>query len=120
MLARRSMESLAQGILRSGLIRREDHVLVAVSGGPDSTALLIALHELGYDIAAAHFDHGLRDGSALVAEHVVDLCDRLGVKVVTERRTAPMRRGSVQARARDLRYEFLACAGGGRPGPHRR
>ena len=85
-------------------------MLVAVSGGPDSTALLVAMHELGFDIAAVHFDHALRDGSEKVASGVGELCARLGVELVTERRQAPMPRGSVQAGARALRYEFLGTA----------
>jgi len=84
-----------------------DRVLVAVSGGPDSTALLVALRELGFDLAAAHFDHALRAGSNQVAGDVGELCARLGVELVTERRVSPMPRGSVQAGARSLRYEFL-------------
>jgi tRNA(Ile)-lysidine synthetase-like protein len=110
MLQGHSTESLAQGILHAGLIRHQDRLLVAVSGGPDSTALLVALHELGFDIAAAHFDHALRDGSEQVSEQVGVLCARLGVTLLTERRKAPMPRGSVQAAARALRYEFLKCA----------
>jgi tRNA(Ile)-lysidine synthase len=112
MLRGQSTEPLAEGIRHSGLIRPEDRVLVAVSGGPDSTALLIALHELGFEVAAAHFDHALRDGSELVAEQVAALCDRLGVRLVTARRTSPMPRGSVQAGARALRYQFLERARG--------
>jgi tRNA(Ile)-lysidine synthetase-like protein len=94
-------------IQQSGLIRQKDRVLVAVSGGPDSTALLIALKELGCDVTAAHFDHALRDGSEKVAEQVGALCARFGVPLLTRRRDSPMPRGSVQAAARTLRYEFL-------------
>jgi tRNA(Ile)-lysidine synthase len=110
MLRRHSTEPLAAGVLACGLIRPEDRVLVAVSGGPDSTALLVALHELGFQLAAAHFDHALRDGSEQVAEQVGALCSRLGVRLVTERRTSAMPRGSVQAGARALRYQFLERA----------
>ncbi|GAC1472554.1 MAG: hypothetical protein PVSMB3_05780 [Candidatus Dormibacteraceae bacterium] len=97
-------------IQQSGLIQPGDRVLVAVSGGPDSTALLIALHELGSDVTAAHFDHALREGSEKVAEQVDILCKRLVVRLVSERRDSPMPRGSVQAAARSLRYEFLERA----------
>ena len=85
-------------------------MLVAVSGGPDSSALLVALHELGFQISAAHFDHALRAGSEKVAEHVSALCAGLGVSLLIERRKSPLPRGSVQAGARALRYEFLERA----------
>src|SRR5690242_6231892 len=91
-------------------MRIEGRVLAACSGGPDSTALLVTLHERGHDVVAAHFDHGLREGSDAVARQVQQLCDRLGVRLIAERRTAPMPKGSVQAGARALRYAFLERA----------
>jgi tRNA(Ile)-lysidine synthetase-like protein len=81
--------------------------LAAVSGGPDSTALLVWLVESGADVAAAHYDHALRDGSERDAQHVAALCARLGVPLVRERRSGPLPRGSVQAAARAVRYAFL-------------
>ena len=110
MLRTNSPDPLLRSIQVSELIRPGDRVLVAVSGGPDSTALLVAAHELGFDLAAAHFDHALRAGSEKVAEQVRELCGRLGVGLVTERRVSAMPRGSVQAGARALRYEFLEAA----------
>ena len=88
----------------------------AVSGGPDSTALLVWLHESGVDVAAAHYDHALREGSERDAEHVAALCARLGVPLLRERRSEPVPRGSVQGAARALRYAFLerALAAAGR------
>ena len=82
-------------------------ILVAVSGGPDSTALLLALHEAGRDVVAAHFDHALREGSDQVAREVAAMCAGLGVPVIAERRTEPLPKGSLQAAARTLRYAFL-------------
>jgi tRNA(Ile)-lysidine synthase len=61
-------------------------------------------------MTAAHFDHALRDGSDKVAKQVGELCSRLGVGLLSERRESPMPRGSVQAGARSLRYEFLERA----------
>jgi tRNA(Ile)-lysidine synthetase-like protein len=81
--------------------------LVAVSGGPDSTALLLALHEAGRDIVAAHYDHALREGSDRVASDVAAMCARIGVPMIAERRTEPLPKGSLQAAARTLRYAFL-------------
>jgi tRNA(Ile)-lysidine synthetase-like protein len=110
MLLNESSEPLLFGMRRSGLIRSGDRVLVAVSGGPDSTALLVAACEQGHDVVAAHYDHALQSGSEAAAKHVADVCKRLGVELVTERRRSAMPRGSVQAAARALRYDFLERA----------
>jgi tRNA(Ile)-lysidine synthetase-like protein len=86
---------------------RDRRVLVAVSGGPDSTALLLTLYESGHDIVAAHYDHALREGSEAAARQVADLCAQLGVALITERRGEPVPKGSLQAAARELRYAFF-------------
>src|ERR1700681_5045468 len=100
MLPRDPSHPLLLGLNRSGLLRSGDRVLVAVSGGPDSTALLVAACELGHDVVAAHFDHALRAGSELAADHVAALCAALGVEAVIERRDVPIPRGSVHGAAR--------------------
>lgn len=84
--------------------------LAAVSGGPDSTALLVWLLESGVDVTAAHFDHALRADSARDAGYVALLCARLGVPLIQGRRARQLPRGSVQAAARALRYEFFERA----------
>ena len=98
------------GLRESALIAPDDRVLVAVSGGPDSTALLLALCESGHRVLVAHYDHALQPDSDRVAHQVRELCARLGVEVVVERREKPLARGSVQAAARSLRYEFFERA----------
>ncbi|MGH7776307.1 MAG: tRNA lysidine(34) synthetase TilS, partial [Candidatus Dormibacterales bacterium] len=84
-----------------------ERVLAAVSGGPDSTALLLALVELGRDVVAAHFDHDLREGSREDAAWVAALCEDLGVPLIAGVRSRALPRGSPQAAARELRGEFL-------------
>jgi len=90
------------------ILGRWPRLVVAVSGGADSTALLHALTRaaprLGLDLTAAHLDHGLRRGSAGAATRVAAMCDRLGVSLVSRRRT-PARGG--EDASRRLRYEFL-------------
>ena len=100
-------DAVIGAIRTTDLVVRGELVLVAFSGGHDSTALLLALREEGYDIVAAHYDHALQEASALMAEHVRRLCETLGVPMIVGRRSAPLARGSVQAAARTLRYEFL-------------
>ncbi|HET9780349.1 MAG TPA: tRNA lysidine(34) synthetase TilS [Candidatus Dormibacteraeota bacterium] len=82
-------------------------ILVAVSGGPDSIALLLALRESHHDIVAAHYDHALREGSDVPARQVAALCQDLGIQLISERRHEPVPKGSLQAAARQLRYAFL-------------
>src|SRR5437879_4698552 len=102
------IEALLNALLASDV--RNLRVLVAVSGGPDSTALLIALQEAGHDVVAAHYDHALREGSDAVGGNVAALCERLGLRLITERRSEPLAKGSLQAAARTLRYGLLERA----------
>jgi tRNA(Ile)-lysidine synthase len=86
-----------------------ESVLVAVSGGADSVALLHLLHALApswrLTLHVVHVDHGLRPESAADAAFVRDLGARLGVPVEVERvHVGP---GSVEAAARAARYAAL-------------
>lgn len=54
-------------------------VVVAVSGGPDSLALMHALHRMGIPIHVAHFDHRMREGSDADAAFVAAQAERLNV-----------------------------------------
>lgn len=85
-------------------------MLVGLSGGPDSTALLLWLRAHGARVVAAHYDHALRPESAAEAREVRSFCAALGVPCVAERRTVPMPAGSRQAAARALRLAFLERA----------
>ena len=79
---------------------------IAVSGGPDSTALLmLAAAALPGRVEAATVDHGLRAANAEEAEQVALLCRRLGVP----HRTLPVNvaPGNVQDAARQARYAAL-------------
>lgn len=80
---------------------------VAVSGGPDSVALLLLMHQAAPGrVAAATVDHGLRAESAAEAEAVSRICAELGMAHSILRAAAPIR-GSVQAAARTARYALL-------------
>ncbi|MBC7806606.1 MAG: tRNA lysidine(34) synthetase TilS [Akkermansiaceae bacterium] len=86
-------------------------ILVALSGGPDSTSLLLALYQALPDalVGAAHFHHGLRGADANEdASFCARICARLGVPLaVCLGKVTPAGR-SPQAAARTDRYEFLA------------
>jgi len=91
----------------------EPALLVAVSGGPDSVALLALLAEWARvprrpRLHAATVDHGLRPESAAEAAGVADLCGRLGVPHVTLCWEGMKPATGLQAQARTARYALLA------------
>ena len=93
-----------------------DSILLALSGGADSVALLYALGELGphfgYRLVAAHLNHRLRGEESDRDEAFVrDLCSTLGVELIAEQANdldpaAP----NLEERAREARWTFLAAA----------
>jgi len=79
---------------------------VAVSGGPDSLALLLlATAAFPGQVEAATVDHGLRAESAAEAAFVAGLCAARAIAHATL--TGPPIEGNVQAGARALRYRLL-------------
>jgi len=82
---------------------------LAVSGGPDSLALLLLAHAAfpgTFEVASV--DHGLRDGSAGEAKMVARLCAARGIAHRILAVSVPVR-GNLQANARAARYEALAA-----------
>lgn len=87
-------------------------LLLAVSGGADSTALLLASHAIARAAAlkleVACLDHGVRAESAAEQNAVRVLCDTLQVPFHAERLL--LSAGSaLESRARDARYQALAA-----------
>ena len=92
-------------------------VVVAVSGGADSTALLLAIeelrtnHKLHTAICVAHLDHKLRKSSSKDAKWVSDLAAKLGFKSVIGRskvaEAARAENDNLEQAAREARYAFL-------------
>ena len=99
----------------------ESRAVAAVSGGADSTALLLALDELvragklGVGLKIAHLDHGLRgEAGRADARFVAGLAARLGYECETEGADVAARAratgDNVEQAARRARYEFLGRA----------
>jgi tRNA(Ile)-lysidine synthase len=86
-------------------------IIVAVSGGRDSTALLHILHHLVSDpssLLVAHFDHNVRPDSIEDARSVEEMAGNLGIKYRYQCQDYPVPRGvSKEAFWRKVRYEFL-------------
>jgi tRNA(Ile)-lysidine synthase len=111
-------QRVRRSIERDALMPVGSRVLAAVSGGSDSVALLRLLLELapgvGFTVAGVgHVNHGLR-GTASEGDEAFcrALAGRLGLPIEVQRRDAAAlartRRTSIEAAAREARYEGLA------------
>lgn len=91
-------------------------VVLAVSGGPDSTALMVLAarwrkrRRLGPQLLAVTVDHGLRAAAAREAAAVKRLARTLGIAHRTVRWKGVRPSTGIQAKARAARYELLAQA----------
>ena len=99
-------------ISTQSLIDNNDKVLVALSGGADSVALLHILIKAGINCEAAHCNFHLRgDESDCDEKFVRSLCKRMNVKLHTiDFETAKYAHNqgiSIEMAARDLRYDFF-------------
>jgi tRNA(Ile)-lysidine synthase len=110
------LKSVQATIDKHTMLKHGDRVVVAVSGGPDSVALLHALNSLkgsfGIELHAAHLEHGIRgDESWEDMRFVESLCKDLSLPVTTHRERVPelarSQKLSVEAAARKARYAFF-------------
>ena len=100
-------------IRKHNLLNSNDLYLVALSGGADSVALLLLLHEHGYKVHAAHCNFHLRgDESDRDEQFCVDLCNRLGIelhRVHFDTQTySELHKVSIEMAARELRYKWFS------------
>lgn len=111
------IKKIRKTIADCSLLEGGDHLLVAVSGGPDSVALLRVMVLLASDyelrLTAAHLNHGLRGAEACREEEFVrGLCTGMGIACICKTvdiRTLQKGRGmSLEEVGRDERYRFLA------------
>ena len=115
----RLRREVAQALRRLGLLEERAPLLVAVSGGPDSLALLSTLCALREQyplrLHVAHLNHGLRGPEAEEdARYVQEVGSHLGVPVTVEVADVGAyrlrHRLSWEAAAREVRYSFLSRA----------
>jgi tRNA(Ile)-lysidine synthase len=114
---KRLEEETLEFIRKWNLLKRGQRILVAVSGGKDSMALLNILTNiravLSIDLAAANLDHCLRKkGPAEEAAMIRVFCDRHGIPFYHERRDVRefmLENGgmSIEEAAREVRYDYL-------------
>ncbi len=110
------LQRVAQNIKTENLIQQTDTILVAVSGGPDSIALLHLLLELKTKmfrgLGVAHLNHGLRSWEAdRDADFVSQLCRRLNLRLhlkkMDVRKVARREKLNLEEAGRNCRYHFF-------------
>lgn len=110
------LTKLKNVITEKGLLKKGEKVLVGVSGGVDSLALLDALHQLSHkedwQVFAAHLDHKFRGKeSAEDAEYVQEFCRKRGIPCRAEARNVPQwiaeNQANPQEAARQVRFSFF-------------
>lgn len=99
-------QALKQAVAQPGWPGRDAPLLVAVSGGPDSSALLLALLRLTeHPLHVAHIDHGMRPDAGEDAAWVAELAASLSLPCSIHRLPSPPRQ---ETEARIERHEALA------------
>ncbi len=110
------LNRIRRSIETHSMLNRGDHLVVAVSGGPDSVALLHILMRLRDEyrlrLTAAHLNHGLRKDEADREESFVHrLCADIGIACVSRRADIlELKRGesrSLEEIGREERYRFF-------------
>lgn len=88
-------------------VDKNDALVVAVSGGVDSSVMLSLLVDLGFkNLVVAHLDHGLRKESGDDYKFVEELANKYGLEFRGTKITVD-KSSNVEANARKVRYEFL-------------
>ena len=105
-------QRITQYIEKEDLFSSDSKILVALSGGADSVALLCFLHAAGYHCEAAHCNFHLRGEESNRDEQFVrQLCKKYGIRLHTidfdTTRHASEKHISIEMAARELRYNWF-------------
>lgn len=103
------IEKVKETIKKYNLIDKDDKILVGVSGGPDSIALVTILHKLGYNLCVAHINHGLRENAILDEEYVLEYCKKINIPCFIKKANLNenSENMSIEEAGRKIRYDFF-------------
>ncbi len=106
------LKQVVDTIVKYRMLTPGERVLVGVSGGPDSVALLHLLEALApayhLQLGVAHLNHGLRSPAAdIEATQVAQLAEKLGLAFHVKQIHLDPQQGSLEDRARQVRYRFF-------------
>lgn len=114
MILKNNIKKVSIFIQSNNLMKEKSHVIIGLSGGPDSTFLAIALKELGFRVTAMHCNFHLRGDESMRDERFVEaFCMTKGIALVKKDFDtigySKERKISIEMAARDLRYEAFRC-----------
>ena len=103
------IEKVKETIKKYNLIDKDEKILVGVSGGPDSIALVTILHKLGYNLCVAHINHGLRENAILDEEYVLEYCKKINIPCFIKKANLNenSENMSIEEAGRKIRYDFF-------------
>ncbi|MBC7075877.1 MAG: tRNA lysidine(34) synthetase TilS [Syntrophomonadaceae bacterium] len=109
------LEKVRKYIERHGLVIPGDLVILGVSGGPDSMALMHMMKQLSgavdFKVVAAHLNHGLRKEAASEEDFVREYCRERGIPFYSQkvdvRSLAVQEKKSLEEMGRNCRYQYF-------------
>lgn len=109
------LDIVKNNIVENNLIKENDKIIVAVSGGPDSMCLLDSLFrlkdELKIHLVVAHVNHGIRKESDDEKIYVENYCDKRNIPFYYLKENIPElskeKKMSEEACGREVRYDFF-------------
>ena len=110
-------ENVLETIKKYNLIENRDKLVLGVSGGPDSIAMLNSLNNIknnkiiDFNIVVCHINHGLRENAKIDEEFVLHFCEKHNIKCFTLKENikeiAEREKKGLEETGRKVRYEFF-------------
>lgn len=102
-------------IAKHSLIKKDDRIVIGVSGGPDSICLLNILNklkeQLEFEIVVAHVNHMIREEADEETEYVEKMCKSMGIKCYIKKinviEKANNEKIGTEEAGRNARYDFF-------------